>query len=572
MLDFGFQAKTDGLNVCGEGGEYESLVLDCPLFFARIVMCVSSFELFDDMLNWKLIEINFIFSDEFKLVGELDYAFTPSGHALIQSFHLEPKSGDFDSFPERTIQVQPESIVDLPTTHAVSSSHVDAVLSGSVVQSSHFTTLCVRATTSGSVGDAIHQALQWATAQLIEHSLNLNDVFYSHMLLPSMSDYLVANSAYSTFFNVRPPSRCSVQLASSDEIVLELLATRSARDVLHVQSHSSWAPANIGPYAQASTLSGIVFLAGQIGLQPSRMQLPVPKSEAPLAQLRAESAQCLANCSAVLVGTGSNLGRLLSAVQYVAAESYDAASALTLAHSLLASAVSTAARKRFAECNFRNDYFDDEGIAQQGPIVRPKNTVPNVPILSVCVPALPRSAAVEIQLSSWQHRIDRALVVTEVDPQCYALDSGAGFVQHQALLSWQIACSTVATLSYSDCVPSTAFAAALRSMQSHLDTADISLSTIVHMRIFFQSSPTLTAQDVEAHFAEAFGLLHPDLRVPAVTAIAVSAIHPSIGSAASSVASDSVAPQIAMHGLWLDLERLASQSWIAGVRHAERLG
>ena len=29
---------TSGLNVCGEGGEYESLTLDCPVFKKRIVM------------------------------------------------------------------------------------------------------------------------------------------------------------------------------------------------------------------------------------------------------------------------------------------------------------------------------------------------------------------------------------------------------------------------------------------------------------------------------------------------------------------------------------------------------
>lgn len=27
-----------GINVCGEGGEYETLTLDCPLFRSRIVM------------------------------------------------------------------------------------------------------------------------------------------------------------------------------------------------------------------------------------------------------------------------------------------------------------------------------------------------------------------------------------------------------------------------------------------------------------------------------------------------------------------------------------------------------
>ena len=27
-----------GLNVCGEGGEYETLTLDCPLFMKRIIV------------------------------------------------------------------------------------------------------------------------------------------------------------------------------------------------------------------------------------------------------------------------------------------------------------------------------------------------------------------------------------------------------------------------------------------------------------------------------------------------------------------------------------------------------
>jgi diphthine-ammonia ligase len=35
-------AQSDGLNVCGEGGEYESLVLHCPLFRGKIVLYVFS--------------------------------------------------------------------------------------------------------------------------------------------------------------------------------------------------------------------------------------------------------------------------------------------------------------------------------------------------------------------------------------------------------------------------------------------------------------------------------------------------------------------------------------------------
>ena len=32
------QVKTHQINCCGEGGEYETLTLDCPLFKKRIVM------------------------------------------------------------------------------------------------------------------------------------------------------------------------------------------------------------------------------------------------------------------------------------------------------------------------------------------------------------------------------------------------------------------------------------------------------------------------------------------------------------------------------------------------------
>ena len=33
-----FQQKQYGLNVCGEGGEYETFTLDCPLFHKKIVV------------------------------------------------------------------------------------------------------------------------------------------------------------------------------------------------------------------------------------------------------------------------------------------------------------------------------------------------------------------------------------------------------------------------------------------------------------------------------------------------------------------------------------------------------
>ena len=37
-LELLFQNRRFGVNICGEGGEYESFTLDCPLFEKEIVV------------------------------------------------------------------------------------------------------------------------------------------------------------------------------------------------------------------------------------------------------------------------------------------------------------------------------------------------------------------------------------------------------------------------------------------------------------------------------------------------------------------------------------------------------
>ena len=55
--------------------------------------------------------------------------------------------------------------------------------------------------------------------------------------------------------------------------------------MLHVQSRSEWAPCCIGPYSQATQgHGGLLWFAGQIGLQPPTMQL---LEGGPLAEVRA---------------------------------------------------------------------------------------------------------------------------------------------------------------------------------------------------------------------------------------------------------------------------------------------
>jgi 2-iminobutanoate/2-iminopropanoate deaminase len=64
------------------------------------------------------------------------------------------------------------------------------------------------------------------------------------------------------------------------------------------------APAAIGPYSQAVTYNGLVFLSGQLGINPATGAIPE--------DFAAQARQALDNVRAVVEAAGSNLTRVLS--------------------------------------------------------------------------------------------------------------------------------------------------------------------------------------------------------------------------------------------------------------------
>ena len=101
----------------------------------------------------------------------------------------------------------------------------------------------------------IHEYLQ---AQDFDSSRILNTI----IVLRSMADFPVVNAEYSKLFSrANPPSRvtisCGSMLPEGIDISLALNAQNilTERRGLHVQSRSYWAPANIGPYSQGITSS-----------------------------------------------------------------------------------------------------------------------------------------------------------------------------------------------------------------------------------------------------------------------------------------------------------------------------
>ena len=87
-----------------------------------------------------------------------------------------------------------------------------------------------------------------------------------------MSLFLPANAVYLKYFGTSPPSRATVAvpLPSGTRIRLEVIGFDDrpsagesgrvqGRQALHVQGLSYWAPANIGPYSQAVSVSPLSF-------------------------------------------------------------------------------------------------------------------------------------------------------------------------------------------------------------------------------------------------------------------------------------------------------------------------
>lgn len=234
-----------GVHPCGEGGEYETFVMDAPIFVRRIV-----------------VDATILHRDS-------------GGVAYLQcEGHTEPK----ESVP--LPQLQPVFPALHPLTllgrdeYDQSSGRDGSARDGSGRDASGSgmawpTLTGIRA--RGTIPDALAALVR----ALKDHGMALRNVHFISLVLRDMSCFAECNRIYASFFSfANPPARaCIAARTRTDLDLLALCSPSSARTALHVQSISHWAPANIGPYAQAVCVDGAVFVAGQIPLQPACMRI-----------------------------------------------------------------------------------------------------------------------------------------------------------------------------------------------------------------------------------------------------------------------------------------------------------
>ncbi|XP_008217510.1 diphthine--ammonia ligase [Nasonia vitripennis] len=294
-----------GLNVCGEGGEYETFTLDCPLYIKSIV--IDEYESVvhsnDEIapvgyLNFKKIHLqnknsgieNLTLQERLKNIAvktPLDYISEIVGPDLQDGCNLSDDENDEQEKDNKDLQttnsgqLNPPSSMETayeeeeyPNVPAVNKNQTGWYWFGSIVGKNPEPKL------------AMAEALDSLIDLVIKENLEITDLVAVTMFLKDLSAYADINEVYvSKLAKVNPPVRVCTEIPINFHVVLDALAYKKLeedersdkkvhkRHTMHVQSISHWAPANIGPYSQAVRVGDIISVAGQIPLVPGNMAI-----------------------------------------------------------------------------------------------------------------------------------------------------------------------------------------------------------------------------------------------------------------------------------------------------------
>ena len=177
-------------------------------------------------------------------------------------------------------------------------------------------------------------------AQIVDSAgIKPSSIAFTTILLRDMADFATINAVYgAVFLAPSPPARvtiaCGNILPSDVKVSLSVIALNEtaleARQGLHVQSRSYWAPANIGPYSQAisvpakakdgcCTKPATIYVAGQIPLAPAVMDFPQAGLSSPEEHFKEQAVLALQHLWRI--GQITNVSLWLGAVAFVSAKS-----------------------------------------------------------------------------------------------------------------------------------------------------------------------------------------------------------------------------------------------------------
>ncbi|KAF0461292.1 TIGR00289 family protein [Gigaspora margarita] len=281
------------VHICGEGGEYETFTLDCPLFIKRLHVENSEIIMHSDnafaevaYLQLKKLVVmdkpanidttNLVkilaWSDGFENILSNTEIF--KGENILEN--VVPKI-DIDYIPEMN-----SDYIDLYTAHANS---LYFAISGTTAY--NYKGSQTTRSPLNTIEEETRVCMKNLEEKLSKLGLNWTDAINMNVLIKDMREFGRMNMIYKSFFDINPPTRTCIEcnLSPPANIQIDLVAIKfrdysniKLVNTMHVQSMSYWAPANIGPYSQAKIINNHAYIAGQIGLIPASLKFPTPLS------------------------------------------------------------------------------------------------------------------------------------------------------------------------------------------------------------------------------------------------------------------------------------------------------
>ena len=307
-----------GLDLCGEGGEYETLVLDCPAFQRRLVLDETDVLLDDEDCSVGNLRISACHTETKHSPPLPSPSPSPSSNASAAiaraiavasalgpapapapapAASSDPAPGSQPRPVDSGLLQTPPSLAPLVACRANRDglAQTATAFPFSISQVAGSTAADADADTDSATTTA---AVQRQTRQVLERlalsvtrqlgARSLADTVFVHLYLADMALFVAVNEVYCQYFGTDPPSRSCVQmplppgvLVCADCLLLldshvgfnlpppppeeeeeagtqlqdgRICVTQGRRSTLHVRSISEWAPTCIGPYAQANTL------------------------------------------------------------------------------------------------------------------------------------------------------------------------------------------------------------------------------------------------------------------------------------------------------------------------------
>ncbi|XP_035466565.2 diphthine--ammonia ligase isoform X1 [Scophthalmus maximus] len=370
-----------GVHICGEGGEYETFTLDCPLFKKKIVIdaaetVIHSADAFAPVGYLRFTKMHAENKDSDAVAGALPHGSCPCQNAIdkmTEEVEYADQAEDNQQEFTSSCDLSCQQGHDVPPSCSARSSRGYQWISG--INGLQSQVPGIQAQTSA--------AFAQLQSELDRRGWTLKDVILIHLYVSSMDDYGQLNAIYKQHFCMNPPARVCVQatLPAGQLLQIDCLlhdwteppqeGCFHQREAMHVQSLSHWAPANIGPYSQSVRVDESVFCAGQIALVPCTMQL-----------MKA-GARMQAHLSF------SHMKKVLEAV----------ISGLTLAHVVQAHCYTT----RHQDIPVIRAVWESMlTAAEQEKDLLWEPEIGPAPLLVAVVPALPKGAAVELHVTAVQ--------------------------------------------------------------------------------------------------------------------------------------------------------------------------